>query len=343
MFALGCVRRPQTSFVKILEYCIKDLKTFSANSYLFTISSKVVNFILIPLILRIPLMEINLAKLNRFSPFLKFPSVWVYNVFKLYSITELLCISSNYRLKFSFYNAEYLIRVGVGTSFSTLKGIGFKAAKRRRFNKSGCRVLAYYRYLKLLWTRSANIVCNNYELTTESARVRTFLKWRTSCLLCSGDCNFYSVLSLLQQCANVTIYSRVAMLPNVSSAQYLNVLLGSLFSSSCNIMSFSNIFNWIVLKRFIKYCANSCGAQIVYNPKANHRQRLLTYAINNNIVLSVYSTISSGQQLRTRFERVNTKFLCSVRLSIFNMLTIAFMCSKLMLLIKDNNTLNCLN
>lgn len=86
-------------------------------------------------------------------------------------------------------------------------------------------------------------MCHNHGLTTELDRVKLVSRRCEFCLLCSGDCGVYSVLNLFLQNNNVKACCQVVAVPGVSSMQYLNIVLGSLLSSSFNTVSFSNAFD----------------------------------------------------------------------------------------------------
>lgn len=86
-------------------------------------------------------------------------------------------------------------------------------------------------------------MCHNHGLTEELSRVKLAARCCGFCLLCSGDCGVYSVLNLFLQYNNARACCKVVTAPGVSGVQYLNILLGSLLSSSFNVASFSSGFD----------------------------------------------------------------------------------------------------
>ncbi|XXN13675.1 MAG: hypothetical protein AAI902_00355 [Candidatus Hodgkinia cicadicola] len=287
------------------------------------------------------LILVKLVRLKRFVLYLESPTLWVYNAFLLYSITESLCLRLNYKPKVCVCCADFLIRFCLITKLTFLKGLSLPPPASALVNRQ--QVVAYFYYLKLIWTLLADIVCHNHGLTEELSRVKLASRCYGLCLLCSGDCGVYSVLNLFLQYNNVKACCKVATVPGVSGMQYLNILLGSLLSSSFNTLSFSNAFDWARLKRFIVLCSVRNSVCAVYNPKACYRRRLLTYAVNCGAVAPARPTISAGKRLCTRFECVSTMFASNTNLVIVNMLAIAFLCINLILFIAYSNALSCVN
>ncbi|AUI38878.1 precorrin-3B C17-methyltransferase [Candidatus Hodgkinia cicadicola] len=334
------MRTPSASSIRVFEYCVKDLKRSLCALCLFTIFEKFANFRRGARLVRY-LTLVKLVKLKRFVPYIRLPTLWAYNTFLLYSVTESLCLCLNCKPKICVHNADFLIRFCSITKFAFLKGLSLPPSVSVVTN--GQQVVAYFYYLKLIWSLLADVVCHNHGLTTELSRAKLVSKSCELWLLCSGDCGVYSVLNLFLQYNNVKACWRAVATPGVSGAQYLNILLGSLLSSSFNVVSFSNAFDWVRLKRFVILCCVCDSVCAVYNPKACYRRRLLTYVVNRGAVAGACATLSAGKRLCTRFERVGTMFAANARLASVNMLTIAFLCINLILFIAYNNVLSCVN
>lgn len=339
--ALGCVRAPNSLPIRVFEYCVKDLRRWFSALYLFTVFEKLANFWQLARLAR-QLLLVKLVKLKRFAPYLKLPTLWAQNAFLLYSVTESLCLCLNCKPKICVCNADFLIRFCLTTRLAFLKGLSLPPlANALAINRQ--QVVAYFYYLRLIWTSLADIVCHNQGLTAELSRVKLVSKCYELCLLSSGDCGVYSVLNLFLQYNNVKACCHAVTVPGVSSVQYLNVLLGSLLSSSSNIVSFSNVFDWVCLKRLVALCCVRGSVCAVYNPKACYRRRLLTYVINCGAVTPARLTVSAGKRLCTRFECVSTMFASNANLAIVDMLTIAFVCVNLILFVAYNNALSCVS
>ncbi|XXM90192.1 SAM-dependent methyltransferase [Candidatus Hodgkinia cicadicola] len=336
-FVLGCERLP-LSVLRLFECCVKDLESF-ASLRLFTIFKKFANFAPVAACFGALLVAVRLSKLKQYTPFLRFSSLCVKRAFKCYGVTEALCLWLNYRPKYTVCGAGCLVRAISFKKSSFLKGLGFRLLSS--VCAKGSRVLAYFCYAAAAGALLADFVCDNYGLTAERARAKAFLIKPSACLLSSGDCGLYSVSSLVWQLVSVIACCKVVAVPAVSSFQYLNALLGSPLSYNCCVVSFSNIFDWTGLKRFIRSCATCGKVCIIYNPKSHYRRRLLTYIVNCVVATSVYSFVSVGSQLNTRFEYVNSMCAHGVRLTIVSMLTIVFVCTSLLHFIKSNNALNC--
>ncbi|AUG33783.1 precorrin-3B C17-methyltransferase [Candidatus Hodgkinia cicadicola] len=334
------MRAPSASSIRVFEYCVKDLKRSVCALCLFTIFEKFANFRQSARLVR-SLMLVKLAKLKRFVRYVKLPTLWAYNTFLLYSVTESLCLCLNRKPKICVCNTDFLIRFCSITKFAFLKALSLPPSTNAAVG--GQQVVAYFYYLKLIWSLLADVVCHNHGLTTELSRVKLVSRRWKFWLLCSGDCGVYSVLSLFLQYNNVKACWRAVTTPGVSGVQYLNILLGSLLSSSFNIVSFSNAFDWVCLKRFVILCSVGDSVCAVYNPKARYRRRLLTYAVNRGAVACARPTLSAGRRLCTRFESVGTMFAANTSLAIVDMLTIAALCINLILFIAYNNILSCVS
>ncbi|XXM93372.1 MAG: hypothetical protein AAI946_00345 [Candidatus Hodgkinia cicadicola] len=344
LFALGSANAPRVPSIKLFEYCAKDSARFYNKLCLLTVSRKLINFRITLAHLPVAVTALaSLTKLRRFAPFLKLPTTYVYSVFRCYGITEPLCLCSDCKPKYSVYSAERLVRVSKLARFVFLKGIGFKLPALNRFAFGKKRVIAYFGCLASIWSLLANSVTYGYGLTAELARVRLALICFEPKLLCSGDCGFYSVLSLFWQCVNVANCCEVIAIPNVSSVQYLNVVLGSVLSLSSSTVSLSSAFGWVSLKRFIVLCITSGVVCAVYNPKARYRQRLLTYIANRSAIDYMRCVLAMGKRLCTRFECIDTTFVSNISLAAVGMLTIVVVCANLVLLIKHRNALNCIS
>lgn len=72
--ALGCVRSPGVSSIRVFEYCVKDLKRSLYALCLITIFEKFANFVQTARLAR-RLMLVKLVKLNRFVPYLELPAL----------------------------------------------------------------------------------------------------------------------------------------------------------------------------------------------------------------------------------------------------------------------------
>ncbi|MFP2998079.1 hypothetical protein ACA081_00600 [Candidatus Hodgkinia cicadicola] len=123
--------------------------------------------------------------------------------------------------------------------------------------------------------------------------------------MCSGDIGFYSVLNLFIQYLIVHKYFiKISILPNISSIQYLNSILGSTLSNNTNISSFSKFSNWNKLKYSI--ITNIFFGSIFYilNPKAINRKRTISYALNCCILNSTNYLLLLGNFLGTRLENI---------------------------------------
>ncbi|AHL31073.1 MAG: Cobalamin biosynthesis protein CbiG [Candidatus Hodgkinia cicadicola] len=334
------MRVPDASPVRVFEYCVKDFKRLLNAFNLFTIFERFVSFRQLARLTR-QLTLVEFVKLKRFTPYLKLPTLWAQNTFSLYSVTESLCLRLNCKPKICACSADFLIRFCLITKLTFLKGLSLPPSINALANRQ--QVVAYFYYLRLIWTLLADIVCHNHGLTTELDRVKLVSRRCEFCLLCSGDCGVYSVLNLFLQNNNVKACCQVVAVPGVSSMQYLNIVLGSLLSSSFNTVSFSNAFDWVRLKRFVILCCVRDSVCAVYNPKACYRRRLLTYVINCGAVTFARPTVSAGKRLCTRFECVSTMFAANASLAIVSMLTIAFLCVNLILFVAYSNALSCVS
>lgn len=73
-FALGCVRVPDASPVRVFEYCVKDFKRLLNAFNLFTIFERFVSFRQLARLTR-QLTLVEFVKLKRFTPYLKLPTL----------------------------------------------------------------------------------------------------------------------------------------------------------------------------------------------------------------------------------------------------------------------------
>ncbi len=176
---------------------------------------------------------------------LRFPSLNVLNKFESFGVSEALCLQSCARPKFSVAFDSYLVR-----GFSSLS-CSFRIVSSRTLSEytstaaasfQHLRISGYFGYIKLVRFSVANNVCCNYPLGFEAVRSQTcVLQNLCGVALCSGDCGFYSILNLLIQYASLRSFlSKLVASPSVSAVQYLNVVLGSVLSTSLSISSFSN-------------------------------------------------------------------------------------------------------
>ncbi|MFP3039069.1 MAG: SAM-dependent methyltransferase [Candidatus Hodgkinia cicadicola] len=164
---------------------------------------------------------------------------------------------------------------------------------------------------------------------------------QTSLVLCTGDANFYSSLSLLITCASAFNQTPSQYVPSPSSLQYLAAVCGVPLSSEFGVASFSDSANWLRLKRTIIASANNGSPLAAFNAASKHRCRALMYSLNYNANISTKRIGCFGLHLGHESEQIVTHFLVQCSADAFDMSNIMIIGGHFSLSLSPSNRLIC--
>ncbi|MGP1917904.1 MAG: hypothetical protein ACTS4W_00790 [Candidatus Hodgkinia cicadicola] len=203
-------------------------------------------------------------------------------------------------------------------------------------------ILAYHPYITRS-RRSLREVINIPFALSDGDKLASFAikSTQTSLVLCTGDANFHSSLSLLITYASAYNQTPSQYAPHLSSLQYLAASCGVPLSSEFGATTFSDSTNWPRLKRVI--IANATGGcpLAAFNAASNHRCRALMYSLNYNIIISTKRIGCFGFNLGHEAERIVTGFLPQCPTDAFGMSNIMIVGGHFSLSLLPSNRLIC--
>ncbi|MGP1905933.1 MAG: SAM-dependent methyltransferase [Candidatus Hodgkinia cicadicola] len=181
-------------------------------------------------------------------------------------------------------------------------------------------VLAYHPYIARMRRSLQGNITFPFAITSESKLASfAFRSSQTSLVLCAGDANFYSSLSLL--IAHAAAYNQTPShyVPHPSSLQYLAAVCGVPLSSEFGTASFSDSTNWPRLKRTIIATANNGSPLAAFNAASKYRCRALAYSLNYNAIIGTKRIGCFGLRLGHETEQIVTHFLVQCPADAFDM------------------------
>ncbi|MGP1914381.1 MAG: SAM-dependent methyltransferase [Candidatus Hodgkinia cicadicola] len=168
-----------------------------------------------------------------------------------------------------------------------------------------------------------------------------FQSKQTSLVLCTGDANFYSSLSLLIAYAAAYNQTPSQYVPYPSSLQFLAASCGVPLSSEFGAASFSDSTNWPRLKRTIISSGSNGSSLAAFNAACKHRCRALMYSLNHNVNVSTKRIGCSGFRLGHENERIVTYFLVQCPADAFDMSNVTIIGGHFSLSLLPSNRLIC--
>ncbi len=201
-------------------------------------------------------------------------------------------------------------------------------------------IIGYYIYIKLIRHLLDNKICYNSLIGFELNRV--IISSSFDLMLCSGDVSLYSVLNLFinHYITIFTIYE-LSINTNISSIQYLNVVVGSLLSSNISILSISQFLNWNKLKFFI-HCTVHYSSWCLLNIISNTRKRSILYILNYYNQISNSFAIT-GFALNSSKEWYTLTNINNCETSNLNMSCILVLCNNTVIITGLNNKIITIN
>ncbi|MGP1922832.1 MAG: SAM-dependent methyltransferase [Candidatus Hodgkinia cicadicola] len=203
-------------------------------------------------------------------------------------------------------------------------------------------VSSYHSYIARMRRSLQGNITFPFALTAEGKLASfTFQSKQTSLVLCTGDANFYSSLSLLIAYAAAYNQTPSQYIPHPSSLQFLAATCGVPFSSEFGAASFSDSTSWPRLKRTIIASGSNGSTLAAFNAASKHRCRALIYSLNYNINVSTKRIGCSGFRLGHENERIVTYFLAQCPADAFDMSNVTIIGGHFSLSLLPSNRLIC--
>ncbi len=197
-------------------------------------------------------------------------------------------------------------------------------------------IVGYYRYIKSIRHCIRGKLCYNSVFNSESIGSRSFLL--SDLNLCSGDVGFYSISNLiLHKLTSSTSLNKFSFHPNISTLQYLNVILGSTLSSTTTIVSLSKFQPWLRLKSLIINNLVNNSSCFIFNPKSQTRKRSLIYILNFYNLMGSNLPLVIATNLGSSLEKISIITISRFNLSSTTMTSIILLSPCSCITLTNNN------